>query len=256
VTASHVVRREPRAFTGAGLARLLPPVASAALALTACRGAEPPGAALAHGTAAVNAAPSAVAAPPGAAGAAAPLGASPAPSASSPPATPGSALPSAPAAPAASAAPEPPADPANRARPELASADLTERARHLFDAIVRDEPALADDFFFPRAPFVPLKDVRDPARYFDELLATYHRDVRKLHRERKSWDDAKFLGFELGSRPTWVAPGEEWNKIGYFRTFRGKLRYEQAGRERTIEVRTIISWNGRWYATHLLPIKH
>jgi len=151
--------------------------------------------------------------------------------------------------------PQKPRAPAeNRSEPPLASTELTERARHLFDAVVQDRPELADDFFFPREPFIPLKDVADPARYFDQLLATFHREVHTLHRKRKSWEGATFEAFELGSKPRWVKPGDEWNKIGYFRTFDGKLRYEVGGRHRVLTVRTIISWDGRWYVTHLLPI--
>lgn len=147
-------------------------------------------------------------------------------------------------------------DPENRSKPDLESADLTERASHLFDAIVKDEPSLADDFFFPKEPFVPLKDVANPGKYFDQLLATYHRDVRALHRKRRSWDGATFVSFTLGTTPTWVAPGKEYNKIGYYRTFRGKLRYAIDGTPHTLDVTTIISWDGRWYVTHLAPIKH
>jgi hypothetical protein len=147
-------------------------------------------------------------------------------------------------------------DPENKSKPDLESADLTERASHLFEAIVKDDPSLGDDFFFPKEPFIPLKDVANPGKYFDQLLATYHRDVRALHRKRKSWDDAKFVSFTLGSTPTWVAPGKEYNKIGYYRTFRGKLRYEIDGQSHVLDVMTIISWDGHWYVTHLLPIKH
>lgn len=162
-------------------------------------------------------------------------------------------------APAASASSEPSghvADPANREKPPLSSDDLTERASHLFDAISRGEPALADDFFFPLEPFVPLKDVADAARYHRQLVATYHRDVLDLHKRHASWDGASFVSFTLGTPPKWVAPGEEWNKIGYFRTFRGTLAYDLAGKRRTLPVVTIISWDGRWYVTHLAPIKH
>ena len=53
----------------------------------------------------------------------------------------------------------------------------------------------------------------------------------------------------------WVKPGEEANKIGYFRTFNGKLRYRAGGQPHTIDVRVIISWQNRWYITHLLPFK-
>jgi hypothetical protein len=145
-------------------------------------------------------------------------------------------------------------DPDNRTSPPRQSEDLTERASHLFVAIARGDAALADDFFFPKEPFLALKDVSDPGRYHRQLVAAYHRDIAELSRQRKSWDGARFVSFTLGTEPTWVAPGKEYNKIGYHRTFRAKLRYAIAGREHVIEVATIISWAGRWYTTHLLPI--
>jgi hypothetical protein len=147
-------------------------------------------------------------------------------------------------------------DPSNKTRPPLASADLDLRAAHLLDAIAANDPATADDFFFPKAPFIPLKDVSDPAQYFDQLLATYHRDIRALHAERKDWAGVTFVSFELGTTPTWVAPGKEYNKIGYFRTFGGKLRYRIGEKVKELAVSTIISWDGRWYVTHLMPIRH
>jgi hypothetical protein len=147
-------------------------------------------------------------------------------------------------------------DPANQSRPPFTSDDLQERAGHLLLAIARNDPAAADDFFFPKEPFVPLKDVGDPGRYFDQLLATYHRDIRSLHAERKDWAGVSFVSFELGTTPTWVMPGKEYNKIGYFRTFGGKLRYRLGERVKELRVGTIISWDGRWYVTHLSPIKH
>jgi hypothetical protein len=146
-------------------------------------------------------------------------------------------------------------DPSNKTRPPLASPDLDERAAHLLDAIAQNDAAIADDFFFPKAPFIPLKDVADPDRYFDQLLATYHRDIRSLRAERKDWAGVTFVSFELGTPPTWVAPGKEYNKIGYFRTFGGKLRYRVGEKVKDLAVSTLISWNGRWYVTHLSPIR-
>jgi hypothetical protein len=125
-----------------------------------------------------------------------------------------------------------------------------------FRAIVESDASLGDDFFFPREPFILLKDVEDAGRYHAQLLATYHRDIRELHAKRKDWSGSTFASFELGTPPTWVAPGKEYNKVGYFRTFHGKLRYRTADRTTEIDVGTIISWDGRWYVTHLLPIRH
>ncbi|WP_437605970.1 hypothetical protein WMF20_33625 [Sorangium sp. So ce834] len=143
----------------------------------------------------------------------------------------------------------------NKILPPLESEELTARARALFDAIVKNEPALADPFWFPKEPFIPLKDVKDPGKYWDNLHAAYANDVKAMHRKRKSWEGARFVGFEVGSRPKWVPPGDEVNKIGYYRSFHGKLKVELDGKPASVDVHTIISWQGRWYITHLGDFK-
>jgi hypothetical protein len=134
-------------------------------------------------------------------------------------------------------------------------AELAERARGLFEAIVKDEPDRAEAFWFPRVPFIPLKDVKDPGKYWAQLHRTYLHDVHALHEKRKSWDGAELVGFEGWSRPKWVPPGDEANKIGYYRAFHGKLRYKIDGGTSEIDVHTIITWQGRWYVTHLRKFK-
>lgn len=143
----------------------------------------------------------------------------------------------------------------NKVLPPETSKDLQARAAALFEAIVKNEPALGDPFWFPEEPFIPLKDIKDPGKYWKTLHRTYAKDIAKLHRSRDSWDGARFIGFEMGSTPKWVKPGEEANKIGYYRSFRGKLRYEIGGETSSIEVRVMISWQGRWFITHLSKFK-
>jgi hypothetical protein len=134
--------------------------------------------------------------------------------------------------------------------------ELQDRAKALFEAIVKDDPSLAEPFWFPREPFIPLKDVKDPGKYWNELHRAYEGDVHALHGKRKSWEGASFVSFEGWSRPKWVAPGKEANKIGYYRAMRGKIRYTAGGKKGDIEVHTIITWQGRWYVTHLRKIRH
>jgi len=143
----------------------------------------------------------------------------------------------------------------NKVLPPLESDELTERAKKLFEAIVHDDPALGESFWFPKEPFIPLKDVKGPDKYWDNLHKTYARDIHALHRKRKSWDGATFVGFKMGSTPKWVPPGDEANKIGYYRSFRGKLTYRIEDQNVTIEVHTIISWQGEWFITHLSKFK-
>lgn len=143
----------------------------------------------------------------------------------------------------------------NKILPPLASEELTARAKQLFEAIVADDPAKGESFWFPKEPFIPLKDVKGPDKYWAQLHRTYANDIHALHKKRKSWEGATFVGFEVGSKPKWVPPGDEANKIGYYRSFRGKLKYELEGKTYTIEVHTIINWQNQWFITHLSKFK-
>ncbi len=135
-------------------------------------------------------------------------------------------------------------------------AELQDRAKGLFEAIVHDEPERAEAFWFPKEPFVPLKDVKDPGKYWNQLHKSYVNDVHALHKKRKSWEGAEFVKFEGWARSKWVPPGDEANKIGYHRAFHGKLHYKAGGEDGEMDVHTIITWQGRWYVTHLRKIKH
>jgi len=143
----------------------------------------------------------------------------------------------------------------NKVLPPLESDDLTQKAKKLLDAIIRDDPAVGESFWFPKEPFIPLKDVKGPDKYWNNLHATYARDIHALHRKRKSWEGATFVSFKMGSTPKWVPPGDEANKIGYYRSFRGKLTYRIDEKNTTIDVHTIISWQGEWFITHLSKFK-
>ncbi len=137
-------------------------------------------------------------------------------------------------------------------------AELQERARGLFEAVVKDEPERAEAFWFPKEPFIPLKDVKEPGKYWSQLHRTYVNDIHALHKKRKSWDGAEFVSFDGWSRTKWVPPGDEANKIGYHRAFHGKLHYKAGGKngeDGEIDVHTIITWQGRWYVTHLRKFK-
>jgi hypothetical protein len=134
-------------------------------------------------------------------------------------------------------------------------AELQARAKGLFDAIVKDDPELAEAFWFPREPFIPLKDIKDPGKYWAQLHRTYQSDVHALHKKRKSWDKAEFVNFDGWSRSKWVKPGDEANKIGYHRAFHGKIHFKAGGEDAVIDVHTIITWQGKWYVTHLRKFK-
>jgi hypothetical protein len=159
---------------------------------------------------------------------------------------------------ATAAAPAAPAPPfaADNNLPPTEGPELQERAKSLLEAVIHDEPQLGDSFWFPKEPFIPLKDVKGPDKYWEQLHRSYGNDVHAIHKKRKSWTGVVFERFEIGSKPKWVKPGEEANKIGYHRSFRGKLHYTVDGQSESFEVRTVITWQGRWYITHLSKFKH
>ncbi len=97
--------------------------------------------------------------------------------------------------------------------------------------------------------------MKEPGKYWSQLHRTYVNDVHALHKKRKSWDGAEFVKFDGWSRTKWVPPGDEANKIGYHRAFHGKLHYKAGGEDAEIDVHTIITWQGRWYVTHLRKFK-
>jgi hypothetical protein len=160
-------------------------------------------------------------------------------------------------APSASASAAPTVDPATlpqtRDRPEDASPAFLTRAENLFEAIQNDDPDRALSAFFPRGAYEQVKAITNPAsdwRY--RLVANFKRDIHAAHAKlgRKA-TAARFVSLDVGAGARWVEPGEEGNKLGYWRAYGSKLRYSVDGNERTFEVTSLISWRGEWYVVHL-----
>jgi hypothetical protein len=136
--------------------------------------------------------------------------------------------------------PRPPADERTQAR-----------ARRLFEAVVRDDPRLAQDLFFPREAFRHVKGIADPDGYWQRLFARYQADVRALHAALPGLERAEFERLEVVRRGGWVRPGEEANRLPYWVARHNLLHYRIDGAPRSFEVRVLITWGDRWYVTHL-----
>jgi hypothetical protein len=151
----------------------------------------------------------------------------------------------------------PPLVPQTHDRPEASGAAFDARVAALWAGIVADDPATAMPFFFPLEAYRQVKDVADPASdWKHRLVAAYAHDVHALHaRLHDAGDRAALVGLEVNdARARWVDPGEEYNKLGYFRVFGSKLRYTVDGEMRSAEVKSLISWRGEWYVVHLSAI--
>ncbi len=132
-----------------------------------------------------------------------------------------------------------------------ADGDVHDKIRHVWDAIVRDDPSLAKDAFFPREPFVHIKDIVDPGRYYDRLRARFDSDIHALHVNTPDLERAQFERFELARRGGYVNVHEEGNRLPYWASRHSRLFYRVGNTPRSLEVRVVIAWEGLWYVIHL-----
>lgn len=129
--------------------------------------------------------------------------------------------------------------------------DLGAKVLRLWDAIVHDDPARAAGVFFPREPFLSIKAMRDPGRYYDRLRARFELDIHALHDKTPGIARAEFVRFELARRGGYVVPGEEGNRLPYWASRHSRLMYRVDGELRSFEVRVLIAWESAWFVIHL-----
>ena len=125
----------------------------------------------------------------------------------------------------------------------------------LFDAIRKDDPRIAEPFFFPIQAYRAVKAIADPDRDYERrLLANFRRDVHDYHAKLGAGAaEARFAGIDVPvERMRWMEPHTEGNKLPYFRVTRSRLRYDTpSGKAASLEVTSFISWRGEWYVVHL-----
>jgi hypothetical protein len=158
----------------------------------------------------------------------------------------------------ADAGPDPGALPQTKDKPEASGAAFDARVAALWDAIVKDEPDRAMPFFFPVTAYEQVKAITNPASdWRRRLVASYKRDVHALHKRLgESAASAKLVRADVPQdRARWVEPNEESNKLGYYRVYGTRLLYDLDGKERSLEVTSLISWRGEWYVVHLSGFK-
>jgi len=129
--------------------------------------------------------------------------------------------------------------------------DAADKARTLFAAIVADDPARARDFFFPRDAFVVLKAIANPGAYWDRLFRRYEQDIHTLHARTPDLARGTFDRLEIVRRGGWTRVREEANALPYWVSRHSWLHYRVGAQDRRLEVRVLITWDDRWYVTHL-----
>ncbi|MBK7401596.1 MAG: hypothetical protein IPJ34_36430 [Myxococcales bacterium] len=95
--------------------------------------------------------------------------------------------------------------------------ELQARAKKLFEAIQKDEPDLAMALFYPRDPYLAMKDVKDPGALWDKNVKEYKAHIHSYHKRLgKKSAEAEFESLELNTKSqVYVAPKKELNKTGY-----------------------------------------
>ncbi len=89
------------------------------------------------------------------------------------------------------------------------------------------------------------------------MIANYEEDIHSLHAQLGAdAADAKFVGITVpDDQAVLVQPGEESNKLSYWRVYGTTLQYEVDGQTGSFPVTSLISWRGQWYVVHLGAIR-
>ena len=133
--------------------------------------------------------------------------------------------------------------------------DLPDKIRKLWDAIVRDEPGMAAEAFFPRDAFLLVKAMADPGRYYDKLRKRFDQDIHDLHHQTGDLDKAVFDRFDLARRGGFIQVNQEGNRLPYWASRHSFIYYRVGQKLNRIEIRVLITWKDRWYVIHLNEFK-
>jgi hypothetical protein len=143
-------------------------------------------------------------------------------------------------------------------KPVASGATFDTGVQGLWQAVQQDRPALGMPFFFPKAAYLQVKAIADPATDYEQrLIANYEQDIHTLHAQLGA-DAAsvQFAGIDVpDAQAVLVQPGEESNKLSYWRVYGTTLRYTEDGQGNSFPVASLISWRGEWYVVHLGEIR-
>ncbi|HEX7662992.1 MAG TPA: hypothetical protein VF407_00700 [Polyangiaceae bacterium] len=145
-------------------------------------------------------------------------------------------------------------------RPSADTAQFMARMQALWAAIVSDDVDKAMPAFFPETAYEQTKAIAHPeSDWKRRLVRNFKRDIHALHVEVASTGvgtSARLVRIDLpDKRAGWVQPGDEGNKLGYFRVYGTKIVWSAEGQEHESPITSLISWRGEWYVVHLTGFK-
>jgi hypothetical protein len=156
------------------------------------------------------------------------------------------------------AATDPGALPQTDQKPVASGATFDAGVQGLWQAVVQDSPDLAMPFFFPKAAYLQVKAISDPSTDYEQrLIANYRQDIHALHAQLSAdAASARFVGIDVpDGQAVMVQPGEESNKLSYWRVYGTTLRYSVKGGSGSFRITSLISWRGEWYVVHVGEIR-
>jgi hypothetical protein len=136
--------------------------------------------------------------------------------------------------------------------PATASDELTARARHLLEAVGKDDPDLAADILFPRDGWLATRDAVDPGKEWEKRVAApFRKSIHSAARHHSELDRARFVSLELGRAVVQSTPKRHGWKKPLWTVHGSHLTFVVDGHTRTITIREMTAWRGAWYVTRL-----
>ena len=144
------------------------------------------------------------------------------------------------------------AGPPDDAMPPTFSDELSELARHLLDAIGKDQADLATDILFPRDAWLAARDAVDLGKDWEaHAAAPFRKAVHGLSRHHHDLDRAQFASLEVGHAVAQATPRRHGWKKTLWVVHGSRLSFVVDGRTHTLPIREMTAWRGAWYVTRL-----
>jgi hypothetical protein len=142
--------------------------------------------------------------------------------------------------------------PPDDAIPQPSPEELSVRARHLLEAIGRDDAQLATDIVFPRDGWLAARDAPDPGKDWEKrLLGPLRRGIHALSRRHPDYEHAQSVSLELGHAMVQQSIHRHGWKEPLWSVRDSRLTFVVDGRTRTLTIREMTAWRGAWYVTRL-----
>jgi hypothetical protein len=141
--------------------------------------------------------------------------------------------------------------PPDDAVPSASTDELATRARHLLEAIEKDDSGLALDILFPRDAWIATRDSADPGKdWARRVAAPFRRAVHGLSRRHVAVD-AQFVSLEVGRSMQQETPRKHAWKKSLWTVRESRITFVVDGRTRVLSIREMTAWRGAWYVTRL-----